>query len=994
MIGGIILKKQKVKGTGLWKALSVVFTILFAAMMVLGPIANSYEAIINMVLHTESFKTVGGENSTDFFVADYANAADQAQAAQELCKLVEANGAVLLVNKDGALPLDKGSKITLLGTASANFVYSGAGSGSMDSSKMKYLNEAMEDSGYEVNKTMWDFYTTGKGAEYKRQNAPGPLNNFIFNNAEFFINEAPVSAYSDNEWNSIASYGDAAIITFGRMAGEGSDLPAAGAAEDSGNLLSLTTQERELLAKAAELKAAGIIKKIVVLLNTSNAIEMDFLNPDICGVDYDIDACMWVGEVGQTGIEAIGGLLDGTYNPSGKLVDTYCYTNLTSPAVQNAFVTSYTNAADKGLVFKPDCNEYYVTYQEGIYVGYRYYETRYEDAVLGTGNAGDYNYDTTVAFPFGYGLSYTTFDYSNFAMTENADSFTFTVDVANTGSVDGREVVEIYMQSPYTDYDRENGIEKAAAELVGFTKETVPAGQTVTFKVDVDKSEMRTYDAEGAGTYIVDAGDYYFSCGNGVHAALNNILAAKGAAVEGNADLTAKYTVSALDSTTYATSETGAAIVNQLEHADLNKVDSDTANDIVYVSRSDWEGTMPHAVIGGGVYQAAVQMAASDEIAEGLAGPLSFPGSSEMPTFGKEGNLSLAQFINVPLDGTLELDGQTYTWDDLVDQVPFGQAAKLIGQTYHSTVPISQVGKPATKDENGPQGITATLTGGSSSTSYTSEDVLAATYDVELAEAVGISMGNDCLLASGKAYSGLYGPGVNIHRTPYSGRNFEYYSEDPFVSGKICTAETKGIQSKGVYVYLKHFAINDQESGRDGISVWTNEQAAREIYLQAFEYPIVDANAWCVMTSFNRLGYTWAGGDYNLLTNIMRGEWGMQGFALTDYANYNKYMDVFQGLLAGGDGWDANDSTKWTDPLRERSSDPAIATAAHEATKRILYTVAHSNAMNGLDPDVHVIEVRPWWKNLIVALDVVFGVLAAGSIFMLVRTIKKAKKAA
>lgn len=991
------MKKQKTKGRGLWTALSAVFTILFAIMMILGPIANSYEAIINMVLHTESFKTVGEGETVTFFTADYDSSEKQAEAAQELCKTVEANGAVLIENRNGALPLSSGAKVTLLGNGSADFIYSGGGSGNMDTSRMKFLKDALEQDGFAVNPTMWSFYTEGAGKDYRRQGASGALNNFIVNNAEFLVNEVPMSVYTDAEWNSVKEYGDAAIVVIGRRAGEGSDFPAAGAGEASGNFLSLTNEERGLLAKAAELKAAGDVQKIVVLLNMSNALELDFLNPAICGTDYGIDACLWVGEVGQTGIEAIGGLLNGTYNPSGKLVDTWCYTNLTSPAVQNAFYTAYTNAADKGLAFKNTCNEYYVAYQEGIYVGYRYYETRYEDAVLGAENVGEYDYASTVAYPFGYGLSYTTFEYSDFAMADNGDSLQFTVNVTNTGSVDGREAVQIYMQSPYTEYDRENGIEKASAELVGFAKDTVPAGQTVTFTIDVDKSELRAYDANGAGTYVVDAGDYYFAAGNGVHEALNNILAAKGADAalmvgEGNADLTAVYTKDALDTSTYANAETGMEIVNQLDHADLNKVDDDPANDIVYVSRSDWAGTMPSAEIGEGIYRAAVQIEANDTIAEGLAGPIRFEGSSEMPTFAKEGNLTLLQFVDVPLDGALELDGQSCTWDDLVDQVAFGQAAKLIGQAYHSTVPLSQAGKPATKDENGPQGITATLTGGSSSTSYTSEDILAATFDVEIAEAVGRSMGNDCLLASGKAYSGIYGPGVNLHRTPYSGRNFEYYSEDPFISGKICAAETNGIQSKGVYVYLKHFALNDQESARDGISVWTNEQAAREIYLQAFEYPIVEANAWCVMTSFNRLGTIWAGGDYNLLTNIMRGEWGMQGFALTDYANSNKFMDVVQGLLAGGDAWDCNDATKWTDKLREYESDPAVATAMHNAVKRVLYTTAHSNAMNGLSEGAEVVTVRPWWKNAIVALDVVFGLLAAGSILMLVKTLKRAKK--
>ena len=262
---------------------------------------------------------------------------------------------------------------------------------------------------------------------------------------------------------------------------------------------------------------------------------------------------------------------------------------------------------------------------------------------------------------------------------------------------------------------------------------------------------------------------------------------------------------------------------------------------------------------------------------------------------------------------------------------------------------------------------------------------------VDGAEVVGRSMGNDCLLANGKAYSGIYGPGVNIHRTPYSGRNFEYYSEDPFISGKTCAAEVTGIQSKGVYVYMKHFALNDQETARDGICVWTNEQAAREIYLQAFEYPVKEANAYCVMTSFNRIGCVWAGGDYNLLTNILRGEWGMEGFAVTDFSNSNNYMDVVQGVLAGGDAWDCNEATKWTDKLRQYQDDATVVSAMRQATDRILYTVANSNAMNGVSPNMRVAEVITWWQIAFIACDVVFGLLAVLSIVMAVRSGKKAK---
>ena len=994
------------KGSLLWTILSVIFILLFAVTMIGGPIANNYATIINMVLGTESTKTIGDPGQT-YFEADFASSEEQASSAAEICKSVVANGATLLLNKDNTLPLAQGSKISLFGTTSAKPVYGGTGSGGMETSSLGYKN-ALEADGFSVNPTMWDFYTIGAGSSYGLTTASGSLNNYIFNNAEYTVNEVPQSVYTDTEWNYVSSYGDAAIVVLGRICGEGADLPWFGAGDDNGNMLSLSNEEYALLQKLSELKASGQIQKIVVLLNATNPIELDFLNPSICGTDYGIDACLWVGELGQTGIESVGDLLNGTVNPSGKLVDTYCYDNLTSPAILNAYATSYTNAAEAGLAFAGTCNEYYVAYAEGIYVGYRYYETRYEDMVLGDSNVGEYDYASTVAYPFGYGLSYTTFNYGDLSMQDDGNHFTFTVDVTNTGAVDGAEAVQIYMQSPYTEYDRQNGIEKASVELVGYTKVSVPAGQTVTATITVDKSEMRTYDANGAKTYIVDAGNYYFATGNGAHEALNNILAAKASlgdtangtvdtskmTASGNAALVKQYNQAVQDNTTYATSITGTDITNQLDHGDLNKFDDDTSNDIVYVSRSNWADTMPKADITATAYRAAVQLAANAQMIEALKAtveniPDTAEFSDEMPTMGADGNLSLAQFAGVPLDGTVTVDGTEYTWNDLLDQITFSEMAKLIGQAYHSTVYVASVNKPATKDENGPQGITATLTGGSSSTSYTSADLLAATFDPAIAEAVGRSMGNDCLLANGKAYSGLYGPGVNIHRTPYSGRNFEYYSEDPFISGKTCSAETAGIQSKGVYVYMKHFAINDQETGRDGICVWTNEQAAREIYLQAFEYPIVESGAYCVMTSFNRIGCVWAGGDYNLLTNILRGEWGMTGFALTDFSNFNNYMDVVQGVLAGGDAWDCNDATKWTDNLRQYQDDPAVVNAMRQATQRILYTVANSNAMNGVSPNMQVVEVITWWQIAFIVCDVVFGVLAAFSIVMAVRSRKK-----
>ena len=985
---------MKKKKNVLWVVLSIVFTLFFLITLIGGPIANNYSQIINMVLGVEGSKVIGDEGIT-YFEPDYTSD-QQVDEGQKVVESVVANGAVLLMNKDNALPLKSGDKITLASINSSKFVYGGTGSGGMNTDGVDSLKDALEKDGFEVNPTMWSFYTEGAGKEYGRILASGSLNNYIFENSEFKVNEVPVSKYSSNEWDSIKSYGDAAVVVFSRVCGEGADLPWYGAGDADGNILQLSKDEKDLLAKLSELKANGSLKKIVVLLNAANAIELDFLNPDICGVDYGIDACMWIGEVGQ-GISAVGELLNGTVNPSGKLVDTYCYDNLTSPALQNAHATSYTNSKSKGLSFSEGNNEYYVAYQEGIYVGYRYYETRYEDVVMGTENVGEYDYVSTVAYPFGYGLSYSDISYDSIAMEEDSDNLKFTVNVSNSSNVDGREAVQIYMQSPYTDYDRLNGVEKASVELVGFTKVDVSAGGSAVAEITVPKTELRAYDANTAGTYILDAGDYYFTSANGSHEALNNILAAKDYTVEngmtsdGNRDMVCQYNVPVQDNTAFATAITGNEIQNQLDHADLNRREGDNGDGIVYLTRSDWEGTMPVANITNGSYEAAYKMSASDDMVAQMNEVYTKNTDGEMPVVGKEGNLNLAQFVGVPIDGSIEIDGKTYTWDDLVDQISFNEMAKLIGQTYHSTAPVATVSKPATKDENGPQGITATLTGGGSSTSYTSEDLMAASFDAEVATAVGRSMGNDCLLANGKAYSGIYGPGVNIHRTPYSGRNFEYYSEDPFISGKICAAEVSGIQSKGVYVYMKHFALNDQETARDGICVWTNEQAAREIYLQAFEYPVVEASAYCVMTGFNRLGCVWAGGDYGLITGILRGEWGMPGFVLTDFSNNNNYMDVLNGLMAGGDGWDCNDGAKWTQKLVEYKDDPTVVAAMKEATKHILYTTANSNAMNGVSANMQVVEVVTWWQILIIVLDVVFGILAAFSIFMLVRSIKKNK---
>ena len=566
---------------------------------------------------------------------------------------------------------------------------------------------------------------------------PAAISDTLEANTQYAVNEAPWSKLSSAE-SSFADYGDAAIVVFSRSGGEGADLPSGEngtndswikGQEGDGNYLALSAEEKELLQNLKTLKDNGTFKKIIVLINSSNAIEMDFLNPEICGEDYGIDSAMWIGDVGQTGINGVAQLLAGEVTPSGSLVDSYLYDNMANPAMYNFYTQAYPNAADYNLLTDgPDVQGMYSVYQEGIYLDYRYYETRYEDAVMGTGNAGDYNWSTTVAFPFGYGDSYTTFEYSDFNVTESADAFNVTLKVTNTGSTySGKETVQLYFQSPYTDYDKANGIEKASAELCGFAKTDILApGASETVNITVDKSELRTYDANNAKTYIVDAGDYYFTAATDAHNAVNNILAAKGYTVEntdgrmtadGDVALTYKWTNAALDSTTFATSETGTAITNLFDEADPNKSSSEPG-EVTWLSRSNWVATFPTQ---------PVVLNATQTLADHLAFTRydgSKADSVEMPTLGADNGLALVSMIGADYD-----DPQ---WDTLLDQLTFNEMVNTITLGFHNTAAIESIGKTRTKDENGPQGLTAALTGGASAMCYTSEDVMAATFNVDL----------------------------------------------------------------------------------------------------------------------------------------------------------------------------------------------------------------------------------------------------------------------
>lgn len=992
------MNMEKKKGTGVrkWGILTGVFAVLLIALIVGTTIAFQYATTINVALNVSTYKIIKGDSDedTEYFTSDFASDEERVAYEEELCATVEAEGATLLKNDNEALPLSEGAKVSLFGHGSVDLVYGGTGSGSVDTENAPTLKDALTSYGFEVNETLWDLYSSDEMMENYSRITPDAISDTLEANTQYAVNEAPWSTIEEGAGDSFADYGDAAIVVLSRSGGEGADLPSGengtdddyiSGLEGDGNYLELSQEEQDLLAGLKELKDEGVFDRIIVLLNSSNAIELDFLNPDICGVDYGVDACMWIGDVGQTGINGVAQLISGEVSPSGCLVDTFCYDNLTNPAMYNFYTQAYTNADEYDLLTDgADVQGMYSVYQEGIYLGYRYYETRYEDAVMGTGNAGDYDYNTAVAYSFGYGISYTDFEYSDFSVAASDDGFDVTVTVTNVGDTySGKKTVQVYFQSPYTDYDKENGIEKASVELCGYTKtDTLEPGASETVTIHVDLTELRTYDSNNAQTYILDAGDYYFTVADGAHEAVNNVLAAKGYTpdnseamdAEGDADMTYKWNNPELDTTIFATSEaTGAEITNLFDEADPNK-SSDSPGEVTWLSRSDWEGTFPTE---------PAELSANETLAESLEFTQYDPDdyeTTEMPTLGADNGLALASLIGADYDDPL--------WDDLLDQLEFDEMVNTITLGFHNTAAIPSIGKAATKDENGPQGLTAALTGGESAMCYTSEDIMAATFNEDLLYDLGRCIGEDCLAMG---YSGLYGPGVNMHRTAYSGRNFEYYSEDPFIAGTICAAEVQGIQSKGVYVYLKHVALNDSESSRRGVNTWINEQTAREIYLEVADKAVTDGGAWCTMSGFNRWGTQWCGEYEALQTDYLRGELGMRGMSITDYSGSSQYMDLCDALIAGTDIWDSPDSTIHTTNAYNYEDDAFIVTQMREAMHNILYTVVNSNAMNGLSESDRLESVTPWWQLALYAAIAVFAVLTVLSIVMLVRAVQRKK---
>lgn len=918
--------------------LTLIVCLLGAATAVAVPLANNYANMVSMALGQSSYEKKGGANP-QYYESAYETEEELAEEAKELCRNVEEEGMVLLKNEEGTLPLEKGMKISLLSQNSVDLVYGGAGAGSVDTSLAPNLKTAMEAAGFEVNTVLWDFYESGAGVEYRKE-VPS-----LTGQGKLAAHEVPQEVYTQDVISSFSEYGDVGVIVIGRSGSESVDLPA--------EYLEFTQEERDLIEMAQ-----NTFEKVVLLLNVTNAMNLSVLE------EYDIDACLWIGALGQEGAYAVGEALNGSVNPSGHLTDTWVYDAMSAPATANLGDYTISNS-------EVTSGNKYLVYAEGIYVGYRYYETRYEDVVLGNESEENYSYGNTVQFPFGYGLSYTDFVWSDYTVDESGESFSISVTVTNTGDTAGKDTVQIYIQNPYTEYDRQNAIEKSAVELAGYEKTGLLApGESETVTVKVNKDILKTYDAKGYETYILEEGEYFISAGRDAHDALNHILAAKGSTVtqgmtaEGNSAFAYSYVQEETDTVTYASGENGVKITNQLSDVDISGYDED----FTYLSRSNWMDTWP-VTYKNGSWEAPQELLEDLEIVK----------IEEADAELSEGGVISEEYGELKLIDLKGADFDDERWEALLNQMSAEEIWDLIRQAGYGTKAVESIGLPGVVHKDGPAGISSTLAGGAQKCmAYPPAVVLASSWNKELAAARGEMVGEDSISSGITVW---YAPAMNIHRAAISGRNFEYYSEDSYLSGTMGAAESAGYESKGGIVTIKHFALNDQEMNRAGGAVFTNEQTARQLYLSPFEKSVTEGNASGIMSSMNRIGARWIGGHEGLMTNILRGEWGYDGFVITDQASFSSfdYCDIREGLAAGNDLWLNTANNRWILPEGELT--PTILSYARTAAHRYLYTVANSNAMNGVDRDTIVLNVKADWQKLIMPLVIVMIFIVAVGLF-------------
>lgn len=855
--------------------------------------------------------------------------------ANELAKDVQSEAVTLLKNDDSNLPLS-GKKVNVFGWGSTNPVYGGTGSGSMSKQyKTVSLLDGMKQAGLKTNTELSKLYT-----DYRKDRPEVGM--FA---QDWTLPEVPAKQYSDKLVSDAKDFSDEAVVVLTRVGGEGADLPTDMKAkgityknnskdyddfQKGESFLQLSKTERDMI----DLVTSNF-KKVTLVYNGANTFQFDFLN------DYpQIQSVVWCPPAGQTGFSALGDVLAGDTNPSGKTSDTFLKDLTKSVSYNNFGKFEYTNMADKAAKYKGFTGDDvtaipgFVNYSEGIYVGYKFYETASDEGLI--------NYDDTVAFPFGYGLSYTSFDQKLDSVKYKGGKVTVTATVTNTGDKAGKDVVEVYYNPPYTD----GGIEKASKNLAGFekTKELQPGeSQKVTVKFDDD--DMASYDYKGAKAYVLEKGDYDISIQSDSHHVIDHKA------------ITVKDTVTYdSDSNTHNGDKTVAT--NQFD---------DVAGDVTYLSRADHFANYKEATA------APTNFKMSDKAKETFYNNSNYDSkkfdkdSDKMPTTGAKNGLKLSDMYGKDYDDA--------DWDKLLDQLTFDDMDNLIANGGYGTQAVKSVGKIQLTDADGPASLNNNFTG-VGSIGFPASTAFACTWNKDLAKQFGEMIGD---MAHDMHVAGWYAPAMNIHRNAFSGRTFEYFSEDSLLSGVMASSEISGAKSKGVYSFMKHFALNDQETKRtEMLCTWTNEQAMREIYLKPFEMSVKEGGAQAVMSSFNYIGNTYAGADSALLQTVLRGEWGFKGFVLTDYFGGYGYQNADQEVRAGNDSMLA--TTKITNHITDKSA--TSVKAMRQAAHNILYTAANSWQYANGEPKV----ATPIWKT---AMYVAWGVTAVLVIGLEIVAIKR-----
>lgn len=945
-----------------WRILSAVCACLLAIVLGFLPWAMAYRSLVCSAIGGTTSKVVeaetGEEQDTEYFKDNGMSLDDWIEKEAELTREVQASGSVLLKN-DGILPLQKGAKVSAFGYGTVKTVSTGLVRFGTPGQYIDFKTGMEEDGKLQLNPSLYEFYSDNASADP------------AFNT----LNEIDVGLMTDAARADYDEYADAAIVVLSRAGGEAGDL-ATGDFTGGTKYLALQESEKKMLEEVT-----AHFDDVIVLINSSYAMEPGWLE------EYDIDACLMIGAIGYRGFNAVSDILTGVTNPSGRLADTWAADSFSAPAMQNFGDYTFANAeAINEQIGTGNNATKYVVETEGIYVGYKYYETRYEDAVLGQGNASSaagtfasassWDYDEEVCFPFGYGLSYTQFTQELEGVRETEDTFEVTVKVTNSGGVPGRSVVQVYAQTPYTDFDKENGIEVASVELVGFDKtEELAANASEEVVISVDKEDLTHYDSFVNKTFIMEAGDYYLAVGDNAHDAVNNILAAKGKEVGGDAEQVYSYTLAQTDTQTYAVTDGNVMITNQFDDVDLNYY-IDGA--VTYLSRSDWNATWPEEMN---------DLSANAAMIEALDAEGNYEaGSADMSEYviGADTDYTVAMMIGAGFDDP--------HWNDIINQMSIEDLVNLCARSGLNM--IESISYPATFMKDGSHRVTDRSyveRPGTYAHIMPSVVIMAQSFDRELLYQIGLTFGEDNIRT---ATVGHYAPGVNIHRTPYSGRNFEYYSEDAFLSGEMSVPAIQGMQEKGAITYLKHFLGNEQETNRNGVSTFMSQQTMREVYLEAFKAGITEGKTKGIMGGFNRIGCTWTGAHYGLMTEVLRGEFEWTGIADTDAVfGYSPYMGFKCGLMAGTTMWATSGTGVYDAVIEDVLQDAQLVGKLREASHYLLYNVVNSLAFNGISQDSRVVPVTPYWEVILYVIIGVLSVVTVGSAAMVVvGTVQGGKK--